>query len=68
MNYYDSLKNYYDNGCVLHPGTPPVWGEAGYKKCIPLCQLLRLKEAGVVDDTKQGQVKLQINQKGSPLF
>ena len=32
MNYYDSLKQYYKNGCVLHPGKPPVWGEVGYKQ------------------------------------
>ncbi len=32
MNYYESLRQYYQNGCVLHPGKPPVWGEVGYEE------------------------------------
>lgn len=32
MSYYESLQKYYQNGCVLHPGEHPVWGEVGYKK------------------------------------
>lgn len=32
MSYYESLQKYYQNGCVLHPGEPPAWGEVGYKK------------------------------------
>lgn len=32
MGYYKSLQRYYQNGCVLHPGKPPAWGEVNYKK------------------------------------
>ena len=32
MSYYESLQKYYQNGCVLHPGETPQWGEVGYKK------------------------------------
>ena len=32
MNYYESLQQYYKNGCVLHPGQDPVWGEVGYEE------------------------------------
>lgn len=34
MNCYESLQKYYQNGCVLHPERPPMWGEVGYKKYI----------------------------------
>lgn len=34
MSYYESLQEYFNNGCVLHPGTPPKWGEAGYAEYI----------------------------------
>lgn len=32
MHYYESLQQYYENRCIMHPGTPPVWGEVGYKE------------------------------------
>lgn len=34
MNCYEKLRAYYQNGCVLHPGTPPVWGEVGYAEYV----------------------------------
>lgn len=32
MSYYESLQKYFENGCDLHPGIAPKWGEVGYKK------------------------------------
>ena len=34
IKHYESLINYYKNGCVLHPGQIPAWGEVGYKEYI----------------------------------
>jgi len=34
MKYYESLQNYFKNGCKLHPEKKPVWGEIGYEEYI----------------------------------
>lgn len=41
--HYESLHQYYQNGCVLHPGTPPNWGEIGYESYMKE----KIKEADI---------------------
>lgn len=43
MNCYEKLRAYYQNGCVLHPGTPPEWGEVGYAEYVKE----QIKAAGI---------------------
>ena len=43
MNYYEALKQYFNNGCVLHPDKPPIWGEVHYEEYIRQ----KIKEMGI---------------------